>query len=183
MVTVGALIPAEAGAETGEEFVVPDGVELPQTMSVEEMDAISSGGDVVITFPEDQREGSLVARAAIPGSKCNLDPGRMWARNSGNGLPNGGVGAKPRLHSCTPDVKRTGIASEVWQFNGFFWFKASGPFNSYGVGNMEQKSVLHVCTGRGWYPYKVITTAWGTNSQGSTGVGRDATPERRFPCG
>jgi len=75
------------------------------------------------------------------------------------------------------------MVSEVWQFNGVFWFKASKTFPSYGTGNMQQKSVAHICTGRGKYPYKVITTAWGTNGRGQTGVGRDSTDEYKFNCG
>lgn len=161
---------------------------LPDTMTPEQMDAISSDGviELVPVQPKVTASGGVSTRSvpmAVSGDSCRLDPGIMWSRKSGSGYKYGTIGSKPRLYNCTLGVRQTGMASEVWQFNGWFWFKASGPFNSYGTGNMQQTSVAHICTGNGNYPYKVITTAWGTNSKGQTGVGRDSTDEFKFNCG
>jgi hypothetical protein len=161
---------------------------LPEIMTPEEMDAITADGVIEFGEPDETPDAGLgvssfLAPIAVTGASCHLDPGGMWVRSSGRGYPYGTIGSKPRLYNCTSGVTKTGMSSEVWQFNGWFWFKAAGPFNSYGTGNMQQTSVQHVCTGRGSYPYKVITTAWGTNSRGQTGVGRDATYEYKFNCG
>jgi len=202
------VVPLTAASASEPDVAPPNLPTLPETMTPAEMDAISSDGVVEIEFPTDataQSNGGVqdllapgdgvlrpgdgivspqsVRTGIGGGDSCQLDPGIMWSRTSGSGYQYGTIGSKPRLHSCTIGVRQTGMASEVWQFNGWFWFKAAGTFNSYGTGNMTQLSVQHICTGRGNYPYKVITTAYGTNSQGATGVGRDSTAEFKFNCG
>lgn len=175
-------LPSMATAPEG----IPDELELPAILTIEEMDAISR--QHVLEFSPSANSSttatsSRVVATGVTGSRCYLDPGVMWVRKSGTGYAYGTVGSKPRMYNCTLDVKKTGMHSEVWQFNGWFWFKASKTFNSYGTGNMQQKSVQHICTGRGSYLYKVITTAWGTNSKGQTGSARDSTDEFRYYCG
>lgn len=182
MLVVMAVGPAAAAGDKGPVGLPP----LPDTMTVEEMNAIPTGGDIEFTFPDGDADTGVSTRGVpmgVSGSRCYLDPGDMWVRASGRGYRYGAIGSKPRIHGCTLDVRKTGMSSDVWQFNGWFWFRASGSFASYGTGNMQQKSVQHICTGTGRYLYKVITTAWGTNGKGYTGVGRDATAETPFACG
>lgn len=163
---------------------IPSGLASPlgDFMTQAQMDAIpSSDGGVSLTFPAVSSDPS--APVSVSSSRCRLDPGIMWSRSSGSGYRYGTIGSKPRLVNCTPDVKKTGMSSEVWKSSGWTWIKVAGPFNSYGTSNMEQKSVQYVCANKNNNSYKVITTAWGTNSRGQTGVGRDSTGPQRFSCG
>ncbi|GAA4477400.1 hypothetical protein [Microbacterium panaciterrae] len=153
-----------------------------------QMDAIpSSGGEIALVFPDAPPAPDNGASGTVPvqvsGSRCYLVPGVMWSRSSGSGYTYGTIGSKPQLTNCTADVKKTGMASEVWKNNGWIWSRVAGPFNSYGTGNMQQKSVQYICKNKGSNLYKVVTTSWGTNSRGQTGVGRDSTGPFRFSCG
>ncbi|MFF7682856.1 hypothetical protein ACFZA2_08830 [Microbacterium sp. NPDC007973] len=121
--------------------------------------------------------------AALGGDRCRLDPGNMWKRTSGYGYKYGTVGSKPRLLECTPGVVKTGVHSDVYRWSGVNWVKVAGTFNSYGTGNMQQLSVQYVCANLTDRYFEVITTGWGTNSRGQTGVGRDSTGSYRLQCG
>lgn len=102
---------------------------------------------------------------------------------SGNGYRYGTVGSKPRLLECTPGVVKTGRHSDVYRWSGVNWVKVAGTFNSYGTGNMQQLSVQYVCANATYRYFEVVTTGWGTNSRGQTGVGRDSTGSYRLQCG
>ncbi len=132
-------------------------------------------------------EGKLSINQTVPtanaGDKCMLSSGRMWSRSSGNGYPYGTVGSKPQLYSCTPGVTKTGMQSDVYRWNGWNWERVAGTFNSYGTGNMQQLSVQYICRNKSRQTYKVVTTGWGTNSKGQTGVGREETDQTAFSCG
>lgn len=121
--------------------------------------------------------------AALGGDRCRLDPGIMWKRTSGNGYRYGTVGSKPRLLECTPGVVKTGMHSDVYRWSGVNWVKVAGTFNSYGTGNMQQLSVQYVCANATYRYFEVVTTGWGTNSRGQSGVGRDSTGSYRLQCG
>lgn len=111
---------------------------------------------------------------------CYLVPGNMWFRKSSR---YGGIGSKPALRSCSPDVVKTGMASEVFRQEWWGWAKVAGPFNSWGRGNMQSIQVTYYCNGKTRdNRFQVITTAWGTTGRGQTGVGRDSTGSYTFRC-
>ncbi|WP_156475548.1 hypothetical protein [Pseudoclavibacter helvolus] len=174
------LLPTAAYADDATEVDVPT---APDTLTAEQMEALDDGGlDLEIAGPDTTPpQGRPSERAAS--SRCLFTAGIMWSRASGSGYASGTVGSKPKLHSCTSDVRKTGINSDVYRWNGWGWNKVAGTFNSYGTGNMQQKSVQYICKGKSSQSYKVVTTAWGTNNKGWTAVHQGSTPVFKHTCG
>jgi hypothetical protein len=150
-------------------------------MSAAEMSRIPMSASTGLDIAASGQVGRLPVARVV--ERCYLKPGIMWSRSSGSGYTYGAIGSKPKLHSCTSGVRKTGLHSDVYRWNGWWWDKVAGTFNSYGTGDMQQRSVEYRCDKKSWQLYKVITTAWATNSKGQTGVARDSTPETRFYCG
>lgn len=151
-------------------------VELPATMTDEEMQSLLASADGTLTFSS----GGVSARAA--GDRCLIFPGDMWKRKSGSVYKYGTVGSKPRLGNCTGGVVKTKLESYVYKNSGQGWAQVAGPFNSYGTGNMEQKSVQYVCKGTGKNSFQVISVGTGTNSRGQSAVGTDSTGSFSLTC-
>ena len=162
---------------------------FPAMMTDAQMEAFGSGA------PSPGNSGptghgstlKIASEAPILGSaasdRCLLNVGRMWGRTSGGKYNFGTVGAKPRLYDCTHGVVKTYLASEVYMHNGWFWFRAAGPFRSYGTGDMTQKKVEYVCRGKGRYPFYVTSLGWGMNRHNQAAVARAKSAEYKFNCG
>lgn len=152
-------------------------VSLPPEMTDAELQALLQSSDASLDFRAD---GDVSARAG--GDHCLIFPGNMWSRSSGKVYKYGTVGSKPRLGNCTGGVVKTKLESYVYKHNGWGWTQVAGPFNSYGTGNMEQKSVQYVCTGTGKNTFQVISVGTGTNSRGQSAVGTDSTGSYSLSC-
>ncbi len=167
-----------------EYLVYPDGTPLPPgtpTMTNEEMEAFrttETGPLTKLEISVPQRAGT----AAVVGG-CGLSVGTMWIRSSSSSEPYGGVGSKPAVTGCWGQVTQTFLQSFVWMNNGWIWFSAAGPFNSYGTWNMVQKSVVYVCKGTGVYPFFVNTFMRISGPQGVYDQIYGSTAEYKFKCG
>ena len=177
---------ATSSQDVPEEYLVyPDGTPLPPgtpTMTNEEMETFGTtqtGQLSKLEISEPQR----AATGAVVGG-CGLSMGSMWFRSSSSSEPYGGVGAKPAVTGCWGQVTQTYLHSFVWMHNGWIWFSAAGPFDSFGTWNMVQKSVVYVCKGTGTYPFRVNTYM---RVMGPQGVMYDeiygSTGEYKFKCG
>ena len=68
--------------------------------------------------------------------------------------------------------------------NGWIWFSAAGPFESFGNWNMVQKSVVYACKGTGKYPFRVNTYMRASGAGNVTaGQVQDNSAEYKFNCG
>lgn len=173
---VSLLISLTAGAAHAEEDGTDEPVYetesatvtmVPKTMTDEEISAYDDDG----------------LRTMAGGDYCNIVPGQMWKRTSGNSYRYGTVGAKPRMANCTSGVRSTKLESYVYKRTGWAqWVQVAGPFVSRGTGNMQQLSVQYVCNGLSKNAFQVIIIGTGTNSRGQTAVGRDSTGSYSLDC-
>lgn len=149
-------------------------------MTNEEMEAF--GTTKTSQLSKSEISGPQTAGAVVGG--CTLAIGNMWFRSSSISEPYGGVGAKPAVTACWGQVTKTYLQSFVWMNNGWIWFSAAGPFESFGTGNMVQKSVVYVCKGTGTYPFHVNTYMRVSGpSVVTVGEVQGSSAEYKFKCG
>lgn len=166
-------------------LIYPDGSPLPPgtpTMTNEEMEASKTAKtDQLSTL--DIGGAQTNATKAVVGA-CTLTVGQMWSRSSSSSEKFGGVGSKPAVTGCWGQVTKTYLQSFVWMNNGFIWFSAAGPFESFGTGNMVQKSVVYLCKGTGLYPFHVNTYMRVEGPAGAIiGQVQGNTADFKFNCG
>lgn len=108
----------------------------------------------------------------------------MWKRSSTKGLPHGGVGAKPAISSCWGAVTKTFIRSIVFMPNGWIWVAVTEAFESFGTGNMEQKSVLYKCNGTGQHTFRVVSYFKASGAKDVTAAEAPHSPgDYKLQCG
>lgn len=153
----------------------------PNDLTWSQLSAMNLTGDYSSASIAPDPRGRSVAVAAA--GSCHLDTGPVYKRSSGNGLPSGAVGAKPKT-TCT--VAMVNIKHSSTMYKTVWWGlqQVGGPFTggNYGVSSYEQKNILVPCVDLRDTTFRVIVSSSGTFPNGST-TGASAYEEATWPCG